>query len=250
MSKLLNQFAPDFSIGKTLMRMRSMLDIGLMLLTQPTRENLNLSHWILAVKPGYTMVTNKNLVNLYHLAQLVCRSDLEGDIVECGVWNGGSAALMGKACHELGGPRRIWLFDSFSGLPTPTLRDGAIAQQRYFVGRCKGDQHMVNAAFGVLDVPQDGVTIVPGWFDDTLPQMEIGEIALLHIDADWYASVKVVLDNLYDQVVPGGFIVFDDYGYWEGCRQAVTEFFSANRLDPLLLKMVSRTGVYFQKPRP
>ena len=72
-------------------------------------------------------------------------------------------------------------------------------------------------------------------------------IALLHIDADWYESVKLVLERLYDRVSPGGFVVLDDYGYWEGCRRAWSEFW-AGRGPAAELVDVDGVGAYFQKP--
>jgi Macrocin-O-methyltransferase (TylF) len=66
---------------------------------------------------------------------------------------------------------------------------------------------------------------VNGWFEDTLfaSKGEIGSIALLHVDCDWYESVRLVLAELYDQIVPGGVIAIDDYQHWLGCRKAVDE---------------------------
>lgn len=74
----------------------------------------------------------------------------------------------------------------------------------------------------------------------------MGKIALLHIDGDWYASVKVCLEELYDAVVPGGFILFDDYGYWPGCKRAVDEFFRKKKHKPKLHK-IDFSGVYIEK---
>ena len=67
------------------------------------------------------------------------------------------------------------------------------------------------------------------------------------MDADWYQSVKLCLETFYDRVASGGYVVFDDYGYWEGCRRAVDEFLSghAGKLD---LVRVDHTGCYFRKP--
>jgi O-methyltransferase len=118
--------------------------------------------------------------------------------------------------------RHVWLLDSFQGLPPATARDGAAAAE--FTGLCRGGQEAVREVLGKFDVPLSGYTLVPGWFKDTLPNLEVGRIALLNIDADWYESVLQVLDALWDRVVPGGFVHLDDYGYWEGCRKAWEEF--------------------------
>jgi hypothetical protein len=90
------------------------------------------------------------------------------------------------------------------------------------------------------------VRIVPGWFQDTFPSVTAAQIALLNIDADWYASVKLCLETFYDRVADGGFVSFDDYGHWPGCRQAVDEFFAARKL-PYKLQQVDYTAHWFRK---
>ena len=92
------------------------------------------------------------------------------------------------------------------------------------------------------------VNIIAGWFDETLQTADLQTIALLHIDADWYASVKIVLETLYDKVVEGGFVVLDDYWRWPGCREAVTDYLKEHQIQGVVLKQADLHGVYFQKP--
>jgi O-methyltransferase len=185
---------------------------------------------------------------LKSLDSLVRRIDSEktrGDIVECGTCNGGSAAVLARVAHRSPLSRHVWLLDSFAGLPPATERDGQFAAD--YTGLCAGSPARVREVLGHVGVPESAVTLVPGWFQDTLPTLKANPIALLHIDADWYDSVKVVLEALYDRVAPGGFIVLDDYGYWEGCRRAWEEFQSARGLRVELID-VDGIGAYFQKP--
>ncbi len=198
------------------------------------------------------MVTNKNLIVLYNIVQAVNAADLPGDIVECGVWRGGSAAMMARAnledrnrCAE----RRIWLFDSFQGLPPPGKKDGEMERKNYFEGWNRGSTSDVRRAFDTVGVPLDGVEIVPGWFNVTLGRAPVDRIAVLHIDADWYDSTKLVLDALYDKVIPGGFIILNDYGAWPGCNRALADFFQERALGDIRLHQVEPdTGAYFKKP--
>ena len=67
-----------------------------------------------------------------------------------------------------------------------------------------------------------------GWFQDTFPKARIGKIALLHIDADFYDSVKLCLERWFPHVSSGGIIQFDDYDSYLGCRTAVDQFLSAH----------------------
>jgi O-methyltransferase len=172
-------------------------------------------------------------------------------LVECGVWNGGSAALMAVACCQ--DPtwyrrRTLWLFDSFQGLPPPGEHDGACAASSFTDGWCKGSIDQVTKIFAKLGVPLQNVRIVPGWFETTIPAAEVAEIAVLHIDADWYSSVKLVLDRFYDRVVSGGFIVLDDYGHWPGCRDAVHDYLDEHGIAGVRIIEIDQDGAYFQAP--
>jgi O-methyltransferase len=220
-------------------RLREKMHVGLnrsraLLLPEPYRTVL-----------PYTMVGLERLKNLDRLARAADRLGLAGDVVECGTCNGGSAAVLARiACRSPLG-RHVWLLDSFAGMPPAGERDSLLAAE--YTGLCCGSLDRVHEVLRLVGVPEGGVTTVPGWFKDTLPTLDIPRIALLHIDADWYDSVLLCLEHLFDRVVPGGFIVFDDYGYWEGCRMAWKEFRSRRDLNLEVID-IDRVGVYLQKP--
>lgn len=204
----------------------------------------------------YTMVGYERLINAYDVVQRAEAKGIEGAIVECGVFKGGSAAVMTMAASP---QRRVWLFDSFEGLPEPTAEDGEKAVEYSGhrtsgalepIGQCVGPLDVVKELFfEKLKVDESRVKIRQGWFQDTLPvaRHEIGAIAALRLDGDWYDSTKVCLENLYDLVVPGGFVIIDDYGYWEGCKRAVDEFLAARGLSVTLVP-VDDSGVWFEVP--
>ena len=167
------------------------------------------------------------------------------------MWNGGSAAIMGVADRDdetSGKVRKLWLFDSFRGLPPPSNKDGKQARETYFQGWCQGEPEKVKRIFCRFRLSVQHVNIIAGWFDETLQTAGVQTIALLHIDADWYASVKIVLETFYDKVVEGGFVVLDDYWRWPGCREAVTDYLREHQIQGVVLKKADLHGVYFQKP--
>lgn len=178
----------------------------------------------------HTLVSREKLNALCSIARTLEQERIEGAIVECGVFKGGAAALV---AHETGGRRETFLFDSFEGLPPPGAEDGAIAQRQFQPGWCASTEADVRTIFTRLGVLNDRVHLVKGWFHETFPVTDVPPIALLHIDADWYDSVKLALDTFFDRVVPGGFVVLDDYGRWEGCTRATDAFLAARRLPPL-----------------
>jgi len=185
------------------------------------------------------------LSNLQRLCREIDKRSITGDVVECGVYNGGSASILASACIRSPLNRNIWLFDSFEGLPEPCIEDGI--KSIGWKGWCHGDLARVNTILSELSIPESRVRIVKGWFQDTFPSVQIHDIALLHIDADWYESVKLCLEKFYDSVRPGGFVVIDDYGHWEGSRKATDEFLERRGIDIELVR-VGYTCRYFRKP--
>lgn len=186
----------------------------------------------------FTMVPQPSLVDLARQVRVVLEQKIPGALVECGAWRGGASFLMAQILKLAAvQDRKVWLFDSFEGIQPPQEIDGPAAQA--WANNKKGPMYFdnlrapleeVRAAAGDLEVIEY-TEFVPGWFDKTLPanRDRIGPIAILRIDADWYASVKCCLEQLYDQVVEGGFIVFDDYYTWDGCAAAVHEFLGQRR---------------------
>jgi O-methyltransferase len=187
----------------------------------------------------YSMAAEPVLRDLLLRTDHVLDQAIPGALVECGVWRGGSSFLMAEVLKRRGAAgRTVWLFDSFEGLPPPRGIDGpaalAYAQNRddpRYLDNCRAELAEVRAAARRLDV-EELVEIVPGWFDETLPRARerIGPIALLRLDCDWYESMTTCLEQLYDQVSPGGILVIDDYYVWDGCAIALHEFLARRSL--------------------
>lgn len=187
------------------------------------------------VRP-YTMCSSARLYGLYKATQRIVRENVPGDFVECGVARGGSAALLALALNRYAATREVWMFDTFEGMPAPTKDDPDHHIASLYTGTCRGSMDEVRATFNRLGVKK-GFHFVQGKFEDTLPATTLGSIALLHIDGDWYSSVKACLDHLYDRVSPGGVIQLDDYGFWQGAEKATDEFLSKRDLHRDLIKL-------------
>jgi hypothetical protein len=179
---------------------------------------------------------------------------LDGSLVECGVAQGGSAALIGLLEHASGSPRRLFLFDSFEGLPEPTAEDFLDGRTGTHLrplpkGSCLGTFDEVSwLLFDELRLRRDRITLVKGWFQDTLPASRevVGPIALLRIDGDWFESVKCCLEELFDSVVCGGAVIIDDYTSCYGAQKAVDQFIASRGLVVDLIPD-GRGGCYFFK---
>jgi hypothetical protein len=205
------------------------------------------------VRP-YTMVGVKRVWSLWQQARRICEQDEPGNFVECGVAAGGTSGLLATALARYSKrPRLLFSCDTFAGMPPPTEHDAHEGQQAadtgWGAGTCAAPMDSLLALCRDLGA-SEWVRPVQGLFGETLParREEMGELALLHMDGDWYESTRDVLVNLYDHVRPGGFIQIDDFGFWEGCRRALEEFRSARGLT-WELHDIDGDGVWMEKPK-
>eukprot|EP01039_Chlorochromonas_danica_P002057 gene2057-2245_t len=146
----------------------------------------------------------------------------QGDIVETGTFIGTSAAIILKVMQEFDScDRKLWVFDSFEGLPPPTKEDEDQGSEGGF--QIDEETFIANIKSANLYDPAK-LVITKGWFKDVCKQSPVQQIAFLRLDGDLFASTWDALVALYDRVIPGGFIYVDDYGSFTGCRKAVDRF--------------------------
>jgi O-methyltransferase len=204
---------------------------------------------LLKVKP-YSMLSYRRLSALFDAANEVVERRIPGDIVECGVCNGGSAAVLAAVSSREPG-RRTWLFDSWRGFPPAESID--VSDQGHPAGPGMDLGYLSNVRrilFEELKLDPPRISIVEGWFSQTVAasRNRIGTISLLHLDCDLYESVRTCLEALFDLVSPGGFVFIDDYGNWAGCRSAVDEFLMHREDRNLRVNHVDNTGIYLHIP--
>lgn len=219
---------------------------------QPDNSSAGEASDLFHVARAYTMMGEARLQSLHQHAIALCEQDVPGQFVECGVAAGGSSALLAGVISRFSKrDRLLYAFDTFEGMPEPgkwDLHNGQSADESgWGQGTCAAPESSLMKAVMELGAEKH-VRPVKGLFADTLPLFrdEIGTIALLHVDGDWYQSTMDVLDNYYDLVVPGGIIQIDDYGYWQGCQKAL-ETFERKRGIQLKLTSIDETGVWLEK---
>lgn len=195
-----------------------------------------------------TMVGLKRLDNLQHCVTSVIRNGVPGDCIETGVWRGGSSIFMRAILKAYGDTsRRVWLADSFRGLPQPDpVRypvDAGDTLWKYPDLAISMEQVKANfARYGLLD---EQVVFLPGWFRNTLPTAPIERLAVLRLDGDLYESTMEALVALYPKVSAGGFVIVDDYGL-PTCRAAIEDFRRAQGItDPI--QLIDWTGAFWQR---
>jgi len=196
----------------------------------------------------YTMTEPERVVALLDAVDYLIRSGIEGDIVECGVWRGGSMMAAALRLAKHGDLRRLWLFDTFEGMtaPDPAV-DGEEAVERFGLAKpygvgsdwCLADLDDVTANMASTGYPDELMWFAKGRVEETLQGEVPDRIALLRLDTDFYHSTVAELDRLAPLVVDGGVLILDDYGRWEGQRRAVDQWLE-RWPHPVFLQRVDR----------
>ncbi|MGC4072511.1 MAG: TylF/MycF/NovP-related O-methyltransferase [Nibricoccus sp.] len=198
-----------------------------------------------AVRP-FTMTPPQVTLNAMRAIEAAVQHGLEGAVVECGVWRGGVSMAMMHQLKKLGARREFFMYDTYDGMSEPTAEDlspqGESATKLLATHRKDEANHYW--AFAPIDrvrrniesvgYPMELVRMVQGKVEDTIPGVIPDRIAVLRLDTDWYESTKHELDHLYSRLIPGGIMILDDYGFWQGARKAVDEFFETLKEKPVL----------------
>jgi O-methyltransferase len=171
-----------------------------------------------------------------------------GDFIECGAWRGGATIFM-RAVLKCRGvtDRRVWVADSFEGLPTPKPEkfpaDAEVSAKAAGMMAVSLEQVQENfRRYGLLD---DRVQFLKGWFSETLPKAPIERLAVLRVDGDMYESTMDALNSMYPKLAVGGYVIIDDMSL-EPCRKAVADYRSAHHITTEI-RRIDWTGVYWKR---
>jgi len=178
---------------------------------------------------------------------------LDGDVIECGVFRGGSARRMSRRLAELAPSKMLFACDSFEGFPQDRILDADLGPFRFrFKIRRKFSQagDVPQRLMQFFDAYRINGYVVKGFFSDTLPKLKPRKYCFIYIDCDIYESHLDCLNVLYEQLVPGGIVVFDDYAQpkWPGASRAVDEFFADAPVKPERLANRKTPAWYVRKP--
>lgn len=205
------------------------------------------------VRP-YTMTSAERLNALCQAVRYVSANGIAGDVVECGVWRGGSTLAVAHMLHAAGDTERtLWMYDTFEGMSAPTVHDrdpsGASARDLLQNERKSADSVLwccaslddVKQNMQTASYPSSRIRFVQGKVEETLSVTVPDKIALLRLDTDWYESTKAEMEVLFPRLVPGGVLIIDDYGHWQGARKAIDEYLATHNV-PMLLNRIDYTG--------
>ena len=187
-------------------------------------------------------VSKERFLSLYQSINYIYRNKVQGDLVECGVFMGGSAMMMCYAMNEFKKindyKKKLWLYDTYEGMANPSIHDENILNQNA-TNELKNIKKKENKkdiwAYSPIsyvkkniqktNIKDENVLFVRGLVEETLIDQKPEKISLLRLDTDFYESTKIELEKLYPLLEVGGILIIDDYGHWKGCKKAVDEYF-------------------------
>jgi O-methyltransferase len=201
----------------------------------------------------YTMTSKARLSALCDAVHYVVKNQIPGDIVECGVWKGGSMMAVAHTLLSLEDRTRdLYLFDTFDGMTEPGKNDIAVTGETAAELLGKGDKEksevwcyaaidQVRSAIHDTGYPTDRTFLIKGRVEDTVPSQAPQEISILRLDTDWYESTRHEMIHLFPRIAIGGVLIIDDYGWWEGARQAIDEYIEEKKIQ-IFLNRIDYTG--------
>ena len=194
----------------------------------------------------YTMIGRSRLESLQWMIETIHREGIPGDWLEAGVWRVGASIFLRAMLKLLGDyNRKVFVADSFEGLPPPVLHEDKGLD--FHLDRTLAvSLETVQKNFADFDLLDDQVIFVKGWFEDKLCSVDTECLAILRADGDLYKSTIDILDALYNKVSIGGFIIIDDYGAIEACRKAVTDFRHTHGINDTI-ERIDWTGAYWRR---
>ena len=202
---------------------------------------------------AHSMIGRKRMNNLQYCVETVINESIPGDLIETGVWRGGACIFIQGILKAYGEThRKVYLADSFEGLPPPNHDKYPQDRNSQFHKKTplKVSLEEVKDNFQLYGLLQPNVVFLKGWFKDTLPNAPIREISVLRLDGDMYESTMDALVNLHCKVSPGGFVIIDDYGLLPECREAVQDFLRMKKLEDILqIQEIDTSGRFWRVPK-
>ncbi len=204
----------------------------------------------------FTLTSVERAYVLYKAIEYISKFKISGDIVECGVWKGGSIIISAMTLmKENNRSRKIYLYDTFEGMAEPTDVDRMAAndfpakemwnklkRKNDNIWMCYSSLKEVRKNVFSSGYPKKNFIFIKGKVEDTIPKTIPEKISLLRLDTDWFESTRHELVYLFPKLSKGGILIIDDYGHWKGAKKAVDEYFKDNNIK-ILLNRIDCTGV-------
>lgn len=201
----------------------------------------------------FTLTSLIRMFSLYNATNYVIKNKIPGDIVECGVWKGGSIMLSALTLLKSNDiERKIYLYDTYEGMPEPTNRDvryydGLSAREKWKVIKDEnkkwfyGPLEEVKKNLYSTGYPKENLIFIEGKVENTIPGTIPKKISILRLDTDWYESTYHELKHLFPILSENGVLILDDYGFWKGAKEATDKYIKENKIK-IFLNRIDGTG--------
>lgn len=202
----------------------------------------------------FTMTSIARMYSMYKATEYVINNNIPGDIVECGVWKGGSMMVSALTLLKMNDSKRIlYLYDTYEGMNKPTEKDIRNYDNKPALNIWKKSQEKsfnrwdyapldeVIKNLYSIKYPNENIKFIKGKVEDTIPNVIPEKIALLRLDTDFYESTYHELVHLYPRLSKNGVLIIDDYGYWKGQKEATDQYFKENKIS-ILLNRIDEQG--------
>lgn len=216
---------------------------------------------IIKLVKRFTMTSDERVYALIQAVRYLMKSGIEGAVVECGVWRGGSMMAAAQTLAQLGrSDIDLYLFDTYEGMTTPSAEDvdyHDTPAHAFFKRKqtsedtsdwCRASFVEVERNMLATGYPKERIKMIRGRVEDTIPNQAPNQIALLRLDTDWYESTRHELYHLYPRLSRGGVLIIDDYGHWRGSQKATEEYFQETAGRGILLNRIDYTARIGVKP--
>ncbi len=208
---------------------------------------------------SFSMTSPQRMYSAYKATEYIIKNNIPGDLVECGVWKGGSIMIMLEKLIQLKEMnRKIFLYDTFEGMSEPTEKDvevtGKLART-FWQKKQKGNSNEwcfaglkeVQENMKRTNYPFDNFVFIKGKVEDTIPKEIPNKISLLRLDTDWFESTYHEMKHLFPLLSKNGILIIDDYGHWKGSREAVDKYFEEHNIFPYLNRVDYSGRIYLKQ---
>lgn len=193
----------------------------------------------------YTICSEARINATIRSVEHVVKNNINGDMIECGVYKGGQIMTIILTLLNLKEERDIYLYDTFEGMTKPEEweeknKSGFKAIEKFNKLKINDSssnwcrcslEDVKNNIYSINNYPKDKIHFIKGMVEDTIPKNKHNKISLLRLDTDWYSSTKIELELLYPKLQKGGALIIDDYGHWSGAKKAVDEYIKENNIN-------------------
>tara|TARA_Y100000741_G_C18164385_1_gene522555 strand:- start:70 stop:843 length:774 start_codon:yes stop_codon:yes gene_type:complete len=190
----------------------------------------------------YTMTSNERIFSLMKSIEFIKQNNVPGDFVECGVWRGGNLMIFQRYIEKYNLKKKIYAFDTFEGMSEPDEIDLTYDGKSSIESLKKIEKSQIDRSENLLVAEcsiekvkenfkkissEKNLICVKGKVEETLKIKDNlpEKISILRLDTDWYSSTKIELEILFPLLEKNGILIIDDYGYWQGAKKAVDEYF-------------------------